>query len=481
MHSLLKKEVPAKVTKQGVHRDPLLEEEPGSDVPVADGQPEQPPASRREQLRAIFAAAVAAVAPEACLGRHLARRGDLLRIGGEHWELSSIRQLVLLGAGKASVRMAAAALEQLGDRVGSGLVVAGETGACASLPPFLEVVVGAHPVPSAASVRAGKALRARLAELDTADRFIFLLSGGASALVELPAAGITLADLQRTTRLLLSSGAAIGEVNALRKHLSQVKGGQLGAVGRAAGAVLVLSDVVGDDLSAIGSGPFYPDDSTYGDCLRLIERYSLGARLPSAVIAVLRAGAAGLLPETPKQPWPQLRHHLVGSNRLALQAAADEAAELGLAPLVHHDPLQGEARQVAVELVERVLAAPPPVRPTCHLFGGETTVTVRGLGRGGRNQELALAALLALRGRPELSLLAAGTDGIDGGSDAAGAFADARAWRAAAIQGLDPATSLADNDSHTFFSRIGAQLCCGPTGTNVADLVAIVREGASES
>ncbi|MBM4320811.1 MAG: DUF4147 domain-containing protein, partial [Deltaproteobacteria bacterium] len=253
------------MTEQGVHRDPLREDEPGGGAPVDDGQPEQPPASRREQLRAIFAAAVAAVAPEACLGRHLARRGELLRIGGERWDLSSIRRLVILGAGKASVRMAAAALELLGDRVDSGLVVASGARACASLPPFVEVVIGAHPVPSAASVHAGMALRARLAEFDAADRFVFLLSGGASALVELPAAGIELADLQRTTQLLLSSGAAIGEVNALRKHLSQVKGGRLGAVGRAAGAVLVLSDVVGDDLSVIGSGPFYPDDSTYGD------------------------------------------------------------------------------------------------------------------------------------------------------------------------------------------------------------------------
>jgi glycerate-2-kinase len=317
-------------------------------------------------LEAVFRAALSAVAPGACVRRHVQRQGDTLRMGSVSWEIGGGSRVAVLAAGKAALGMADAMVGVLGDRLGGGLVVSNVPGSV----PGLDVVVGTHPVPSEDSVRAGAAMVSRLQALRDKDRFVFLLSGGASALCELPLPPLSLADLGATTRLLLSAGAPIDELNAVRKHLSQVKGGRLGSLTTAPGVVLVLSDVVGDDLSAMGSGPFHHDDTTFAGCLRILEQRGILPRVPGSVARVLQAGARGQFPETPRVPWPHVTHVVVGSNTAALEAAAREASRLGFSPVVHPEPVQGEAREVGPALLERVLRHPPGARPDSLFWRG---------------------------------------------------------------------------------------------------------------
>jgi glycerate 2-kinase len=296
---------------------------------------------------------------------------------------------------------------------------------------------------------------------------------------------LTLADKQRTTDLLLASGATIHEINALRKHLSAVKGGRLAQAAAPASLVaLILSDVVGDDLDAIASGPTVPDPTTFGDCLEVVRRYDLERKLPRSVLAHLRQGAAGRVAETPKPDiaiWGHVHHRIVGSNAIALKAAGREAERLGYAVQILSDSVQGETRTVArshAELACRVLDGKGPVAPpACILSGGETTVTLRGDGKGGRNQEFALAAAPIIAGRSAIVILSAGTDGTDGPTDAAGAFADHTTVERAKKAALDIHEHLNRNDAYPFFKRLDDLLTIGPTGTNVMDLnVMLVRK-----
>jgi hydroxypyruvate reductase len=391
-------------------------------------------------------------------------------------DLAHTDRVLVLGCGKASAAMARALSDVLGDRITAGLVVV-KDGYTAPVE-RVEVVEAGHPVPD----RRGEVAAARI--LDVArearadDLVIVLVSGGGSALTPAPAAPITLDEKRAVTRLLLEAGAAIGELNAVRKHLSFLKGGQLArAAAPATLLTLALSDVIGDPLDVIASGPTAPDASTYADALAVLSRRGIMDRVPVSVARRLQAGRRGEIAETPKPGDPVFDHvtNLVIGNNAVIVAAATAAAErLGYRPTLLTRELQGEARDVGPELLRRARALTPPA---CLLAAGETTVTVRGRGRGGRCQELALAAALAMDGGP-LTLLAAGTDGTDGPTDAAGAVVDAGTTRRGAGAGHDPRTALDDNDSYTFLRASGDLVVTGPTNTNLLDLCIVLHSAA---
>jgi glycerate 2-kinase len=455
------------------------------------------PTQRTEALRAdaeaIFRAALARVDPVDMVARALRLEGDVLRVetelGSAVLDLSRFERVVVTGMGKAAARMALGLEEVLGERIAGGLIAV-KAGHVERLR-RVRLVEAGHPVPDASSVRAAEALLELCRTFDERTLVVTLVSGGGSALVCAPATDpdgvplLTLDEKQAVTRALLACGAAIHEVNAVRKHLSRVKGGRLAqAYGRAASLALVLSDVVGDDLDVIASGPTVPDPSTFADAVAVIDRHGVADRLPPAALAALRRGAAGRLPETPKPGDPAFaRTHdvLLGTNHQALLAAEAKARGLGYATLVLTSRLTGEAREAALALLgvgHDIAARGFPLRPpACLLAGGETTVTLRGSGRGGRNQELALACMagmLRTRTPPGVLLLAASTDGNDGPTDAAGAFASRELAERARAGGLEPEPFLARNDSYAFHDRAGTLLRTGPTNTNVSDVAVLV-------
>lgn len=422
----------------------------------------------RERLRTVFAAALAAVDPAQAVHRHC-------RMTGEAWSVGSHRiplrgRVIVVGAGKASAPMAQAVEEQLGQRISGGVVVV-KYGHGAPLT-RITLLEAAHPVPDAAGERGARALEQALVGLSADDVVVACISGGASALLPAPCDGISLADKQAVTALLLASGADIREMNAVRKHLSRLKGGQL--VRQAAPArvvALILSDVIGDDLSTIASGPTVPDTSTIAEVAQIIARYDLRARLPATVVDVLLQQAR----ETPKPgdaSFVRTVNHLVGSNALALAAAADAASALGCDPVIISEPITGEARDAANTLVKRaVTVAAGSSRPRLLIAGGETTVTLgNNPGRGGRAQEFALAAGLSLSAVPNITVLAAGSDGTDGPTDAAGAFADAGTALRAAEHGLNARDHLLRHDAYPLLAATGDLLITGATRTNVMDL-----------
>ena len=334
-----------------------------------------------------------------------------------------------------------------------------------------------HPVPDAAGVDGTRAIVRALAGLGEDDLVVCVISGGGSALLTLPD-GISLQELQSATHLLLRSGASIGEINIVRKHLDAVKGGGLARLVRPARLLtLVLSDVVGNPLDAIASGPTVPDTSTFADAAAVFDRYRLWDELPSGVAARIRAGVAGQVPDTPKAGDPifeRCETVVVGSNLQACQAAADTATALGYQSQVLTTYVEGEAREVGhvlAALLREVNASGHPLpRPCVLVAGGETTVTIRGSGLGGRNQELALAAAFSLRDVPNVLLASVGTDGNDGPTDAAGACVDGTTLQRAAARGIDAERALADNNSYPFFDTLGDLIRTGPTNTNVNDV-----------
>jgi glycerate 2-kinase len=330
-----------------------------------------------------------------------------------------------------------------------------------------------HPVPDERGVAAAERITGLCAQAGARDLVVFLLSGGASALLPEPVAPITLAEKQETTKLLLASGATIHEINALRKHISAIKGGQLAKVAAPARVMtLVLSDVVGDQLDMIGSGPTAPDASTFADALAVLDRYHLRKRVPASVRKRLESG--GKEDETPKPGDPvfaRVENLIVGSNQKSLEAAAAKAKALGYRALILASTIEGETRDVArmhAAIAREIRMSGQPVRPpACVISGGETTVTIRGAGKGGRNQEFALAAAIDIAGLKDTLIFSAGTDGTDGPTDAAGAMADGGTC---ARSGIDAAQALAKNDSYPFFEELGDLVITGSTGTNVMDL-----------
>jgi hydroxypyruvate reductase len=392
------------------------------------------------------------------------------------YDLSRFDRVLVLGAGKAGAAMAQAVEALLGDHLAGGLVVV-KYGHLANLQKVRLREAG-HPLPDENGLQAARSVLELAEQADEKTLVLFLLSGGGSALLPLPAEGVPLADKQAMTRALLVCGATIHEINTLRKHLSAIKGGQLArAIFPATLVSLVLSDVVGDDLDVIASGPCVPDSSCFADCLDIIDKYAIGAQLPGNVLEHLRAGAAGEIPETPKPGdavFESTFNAIVGSNFDALQRAREEAVSLGYNSLLLSAEIEGEAADAAgmhMAIAREVLKTGHPLgSPACLLSGGETTVTLRGDGLGGRNQEFALAAARRMGDIGRIVLLSAGTDGSDGPTDAAGAFADSSTKSRAMVAGLDLTRFLTDNDSYHFFERLGDLYKTGPTKTNVMDL-----------
>jgi len=434
----------------------------------------------KTHAREIFAAGIAAADPFQAVSRVLRLEKDALCAGAAALPLIAGAKVHLVAVGKAAGPMAAAAESILGECLGEGLAVSKYD----HLWPLgkVQLLQAGHPLPDANGVAATQAVRDLLTRAAADDLILCLLSGGASALLPAPAAGITLAEKLATTELLLGCGASIQEINCVRKHLSTIKGGGLARlVAPRKMLTLVLSDVVGDPLDVIASGPTVADPTSFADAMAVVGRYKLLQRLPLAVRQRLEQGCAGQIPETPKPGescFDGQLVQLVGSNSQSLAAAAAEAKRLGYTPLVLTSSLTGETRQVAAvhaaiarELVASGQPLPPPV---CLLSGGETTVTLRGSGRGGRNQEFALAAALGIGGLNDLVILSGGTDGTDGPTNAAGAIVDGTTLLRARQLGLDSGRHLEQNDAYPFFAALGDLLITGPTNTNVMDLQLIL-------
>ena len=421
----------------------------------------QPRFSGRRHARAIFRAALAAADPAAAVTRYLERRN-----------FDGYRHIYVLGAGKAGASMAHAAERVLGRRITAGLINV-KYGHTARLR-RIELNQCGHPVPD----EAGADGAARIADLASAagpgDLVLCLISGGASALLPLPAEGITLAEKQDTTRQLLACGANIHEMNALRKHISRIKGGQLARLAApAAVEALLLSDVIGDNLDVIGSGPTAPDDSTFADVAGILDRYGIRGAIPAAVRNRIERGLRGEIAETPKPGDPlfaSVRNTVIGSNRLALDAAARAARSLGYRALILSSQIQGETREIArmhAAIAREIVETGRPIKsPACIITGGETTVTLHGDGLGGRNQEFVLAAAIDIAGLDRVVVFSAGTDGSDGPTDAAGAIADG----ASLSRSPEARRFLDANDSYRYFQPLGDLVITGPTNTNVMDV-----------
>ncbi|MCA1959079.1 MAG: glycerate kinase [Nitrospira sp.] len=434
-----------------------------------------PPSAARPLLRTLIMAGLRAADPGHGLFHNVSRQGRLLRIGRHVYDLSHYDRLVIVGAGKASARMAQSLESILGARIEGGLVVV-KTGHGAPLG-RITVVEAAHPIPDHAGLRAAERIKALAGGLTSHDLLIVLLSGGASSLLPAPVPGLTLADKQRTTDLLLRSGASIDEVNAVRKHLSRLKGGGLAQSTKAAVVTFVLSDVIGDDLGTIGSGPTAPDETTFGDAIAVLKRYRIWRAVPLAVRRHLLQGLKGKVPETLKPGASRLRrvrHVIIGSNRNMIEAVAAMARQAGLRVRLLPSPIIGEAGTEAARFVNaarRLLTSHDGLRrPACLIAGGEPTVTVTGRGKGGRAQEFATAAAFHLHGMPRAWLAAVGSDGTDGPTDAAGAVVTGNTVVRARSLGVDLLSALNRHDTYPALRALGCHIYTGPTGTNVNDL-----------
>jgi len=424
----------------------------------------------------IFQAGLQAVAPGAAIKVFCQLEGNTLTVSGCHYDLDRFEQIFVLGGGKAGASMARAIEEILGERISAGII----TVKYDHLEELSNIKIqqAGHPVPDRNGLDGARAIY-QLAESATYKTLVIcLISGGGSALIPLPVSGITLEDKQETTKALLACGANIHEINTIRKHLSAIKGGGLAkAVYPATLITLILSDVVGDDLDSIASGPCVPDSTLFIDCQSILEKYSIKDAVPSTVLQYIEAGIAGKVAETPKVGdnfFKKTQNVIVASNFNALLKAKEKATALGYNTLLLSSMIEGETRVVAANHVaiarEIQIHSQPLQRPACILSGGETTVKLCGAGKGGRSQEFTLAAAIKMAGMKNVTVLCAGTDGSDGPTDAAGALADETTVERAKTAGLDPQQHLEHNDSYNFFDRLGDLYKTGPTNTNVMDL-----------
>jgi hydroxypyruvate reductase/glycerate 2-kinase len=434
----------------------------------------------RKIMEEIFHAALVAADP----GQAVAGEAESLRA---RYREGKFERCLIIGFGKAAFPMALAIEESLGDLIDTGVIIVPYGHAGTGLRKVRAIEAG-HPLPDANGVRGTQELIGLAGQADERTLVVALVSGGGSALLVSPWEGITLAEKQATTALLLKAGAGIGEMNAVRKHLSRVKGGRLAALLHPATTVsLIVSDVIGNRLDVIASGPTAPDPSTFADALTVLDRYRLLEETPQAVLRHLMTGSAGRLPETPKEGAPVFRrvnNRIIADNRAALAAARQAATGYGLNVEILSAEIAGEAREAGRWLAHKAIAAQCARRaelPLCLLSGGETTVTVRGKGIGGRNMELALAFARKIEGVTGITLLSAGTDGRDGPTDAAGAVVDGSTIPRGKKMGLDPSAFLADNDSYSFLRREGGLFVTGPTGTNVMDIqIVIIADGREQ-
>ena len=430
-----------------------------------------------QTIRNIFDESLLAVDPYKAVNRHI----DYVL---SRYKKEKFNKLYIVSFGKAAPSMARALADGVGNALTKGIVITkyGHAGS-QHFADTLAVYEAGHPIPDENGFRAtGKVLNL-LQQADEKTFVVFLISGGGSALLCCPYEGISLAEKQAVTDLLLKAGADIQELNTVRKHISAVKGGRLAEIAYPAKMVsLILSDVIGDPLDVIASGPTSPDSSTYTDAINVIQKYGLTERMPGSVITILTRGSQGHIPETPKKGSPAfsgMDNIIIASNAIAVAAAKKAAERMGYKTAVLSTELRGEASHVAKDLAKAALDQKktlPKGEKFCLIAGGETTVTVKGDGKGGRNTELALAFGIEIQGETGITFLSAGTDGTDGPTDAAGAIVTGQMFSDAVQRGLDPQDYLTRNDSYSFFKAINGLVITGPTGTNVMDIQLILLE-----
>ena len=432
---------------------------------------------RRDALEAVEKA-LTYVMPENALRRVVRRRGRKLRVKDLELNLDSFERILVLGVGKASIGMAAYMERVLGRLLTGGFIVAPRGKHEDHGLKKLEVAPSTHPIPSMLGVKAARRILEFADQVDEKTLVIFLLSGGASAMLPLPADPVTLTDKAETTRLLLASGATIDELNTVRKHLSMVKGGWLGKrLSKARVISLIISDVVGDKLETIGSGPTAPDPTTFKDAYEVLNRYNLWEKVPETVRRRILMGVEGKVEETPKPGDPafkQITNIIVTGVGDACQAAYRHLRKRGYRAVILTRFMEGEASEVGRFSAGILKEMRDRGGLQAIIAGGETTVTVRGRGIGGRNQELALSAAISLRGLKDGCLASVGTDGIDGPTDAAGAIVDGETYHEALSKSVNPVQYLRENDSNTFFKKVGGLILTGPTGTNVGDILLLL-------
>jgi glycerate 2-kinase len=435
----------------------------------------------KQIVKAIFSKALAAVDPLKILKERIRIEKGRLRIRMEEkseivFDLHAFNKIFLVGTGKASNSMAQAVEEIFDDRITKGVI----TTKYGHLLPLkkVKVIEAGHPIPDQTGYEGAKEIRGLLRESGANDLVIFVLSGGGSALLPFPADGIELKEKQEVTQFLLDCGADIKEINTIRKHISQIKGGWLARWAHPSTVItFILSDVVGDQLDVIGSGPTVPDLSTFEEAWEILKKYDLLNEIAPSIQEHLRLGREGRVKETPKPGdvvFEKVYNSLIGTNILALRSAEEEATSLGFNTLILSSSIVGETREAArfhTAIAKEVISSGNPIpKPACILSGGETTVTIRGNGLGGRNQEFALAGALEISEIEKIVLLSGGTDGTDGPTDASGAVADHTTARRAKSMGLDPKAHLQNNDAYPFFQKLGDLLMTGPTHTNVMDV-----------
>jgi glycerate 2-kinase len=430
-------------------------------------------------LKALIHSGLQAAAPDRAMEHLIAVNGERLFVDNIRYDLSTIKRVVCVGAGKASAHMALALEGLLKDRLEGGLVIVKDGYRAATT--RIQTIEAGHPLPDRRGIRATQQVLTLARSLTNQDLLIVLLSGGASSLLCAPAPGLTLRDKQRTTRMLLQSGAPIQELNTVRKHLSAIKGGQLARATPAQLLTFILSDVIGDDLAIIGSGPTVPDPTTFREAQRILEQYSLLTKVPPHVLQHLEQGRRGQIPETVKareRISTRSQHVILANNRVALEAVAAEARRLGLKPYILTTSLQGEAKEIGSILGDMAKDLyefrNPGHQPACLIAGGEPTVTVTGKGKGGRAQECVLAAAEGVAGLRNVFVAGFGTDGTDGPTNAAGAVVDGQTVDRARRMELHLPNMLAAHNSYAFFTQVGGHIITGPTRTNVNDIYLIM-------
>lgn len=430
----------------------------------------------------ILKGSMYSVNPRALVRSHVHKKNSILSVDNLTFDLGKIQRIFVVGGGKASGAMAEALEEVIEDKLTGGFInILRGTKSEFKTRKILLNEAG-HPIPNENGVSGSRKIIQLLSRLNENDIVFCLISGGGSALIPLPAADISLRDQQKLTNALLKSGATIGEINTVRKHLSKLKGGQLTKVAYPATVIsLILSDVVGDSLDSIASGPTAPDTTTFNDAISILRKYDLWRGTHEAIRRRLYAGSKGEIPETPKpgdKVFERTHNIIVGNNRLATLAACREAKKHGLNPLLLSSFIEGEARHIGTAyagIMMEILTSNNPVpKPAAIVAGGETTVTITGSGKGGPNQELVLSASQKINGLKGVAIASIDTDGVDGPVDAAGAIADGQTVTRARNMGLKHAEFLMNNDSYSFFSRLDDLIFTGPTGTNVNDLSVMV-------
>lgn len=431
----------------------------------------------RKAAEEIFLAGVEYVTPEKLMHDHLKVNANVISIGDQSFYPEKDSRLYIIGAGKASAEMAKAAEEILGSRISGGQIIVKYGHSCDLK--YIAVNEAAHPVPDKNGFEATQKIIEIAHKATSKDLVICLISGGGSALLVDYPEGSSPREIMLLNDLLVKSGATIQEINVVRKHLSKIKGGGLSRILFPATTFsLILSDVLGDPLDIIASGPTVADPSTYSDALNLIRKYRIEQDIPEGLMDTLRKGEAGICPETPKPDDPVFSNTyniIVGNNRMALEAALVKADSLGFESVIINDNLRGNTVAASEYIVEQTKRFKLSNKPACLLFGGETTLKVTGNGMGGRNQHLALAAALLLTDFPGIIVLSAGTDGNDGPTDATGAIVDYMTVKDALSQNIDARKYLSEFDSYNFFRQAGGHIITGPTRTNVMDLVVVIK------